>query len=275
MQSAKDSASERLYLTRIETALAAACQVARKHTLSGVKARLKNDADIVTDADHEISAVLREQLLRPKEGWLSEEDPDDFSRLSASASWIVDPLDGTREFVDGVPECAISVGLVIDGVAIAGGIVNPFTGERILGSLNNGVTYNGKPATISGRKALEGSTILASRREYSCGDWERFEIQQLCIRPVGSIAYKLALVAAGLAEATWTLQPRSLWDVAAGIALVNSAGGRTSCTRKARVAFDQDNTRLPGLVASAPGVWNQIVHLIDAKATPEGKSASV
>ena len=90
--------------------------------------------------------MLRKNLLRDGEGWLSEESVDDVSRLDKSRVWVVDPLDGTREFVAGIPEFCVSIGLVEDGRPVAGGICNPATNETIIGSLDSGVMYNGKPA---------------------------------------------------------------------------------------------------------------------------------
>ena len=118
--------------------------------------------------------MLRQELLREGEGWLSEESVDDFSRLEKKRVWIVDPLDGTREFVAGIPEFCVSVAMVEDGIPVAGGICNPATNEIFLGSLDSGVTYNGKPARASQRTSLEGAVILASRSETKRGEWKRF-----------------------------------------------------------------------------------------------------
>ena len=98
-----------------------------------------------------VDAALRKELLRNDEGWLSEETADDLSRLDRSRVWIVDPLDGTREFVKGIPEFCISIAMVEDSQPIAGGICNPATRETFIGSLQSGVTYNGKPASPSQR----------------------------------------------------------------------------------------------------------------------------
>ena len=83
--------------------------------------------DPVTEADRALDEALRKALPRGDEGWFSEETTDDSSRLEHRPLWIVDPLDGTREFVAGVPEWAISIGYVEDGHAIAGGVCNPQT----------------------------------------------------------------------------------------------------------------------------------------------------
>ncbi len=109
------------YLNRIESALLAAAEVALQYKAGTFEVRDRGGRDVVTEVDRRMSDVLRAQLLRPGEGWLSEEDADDQSRLSCDIVWVVDPLDGTREFVDGLPEWCISAGLVESGVAVAGG----------------------------------------------------------------------------------------------------------------------------------------------------------
>jgi myo-inositol-1(or 4)-monophosphatase len=152
---------------------------------------------------------------------------------------------------------------VVEGVAAAGGISNPATDELFLGSLNCGVSYNNKPAQAKRATSLDGALVLASRQEYGRGEWERFEGKQFTIRPTGSIAYKLALVSAGLADATWTLSPRHEWDVAGGVALVNSGGGYAATAQSTKLRFNRRTTLLPGLVASGGGLWPQVVQLIN------------
>jgi myo-inositol-1(or 4)-monophosphatase len=206
--------------------------------------------------------LLRECLQQEGEGWLSEEDADDVSRLTKHFVWVVDPLDGTREFVDGIPEWSISVAAVVDGEPVAGGIENPASGEVFLGSLTDGVFRNGARCVASPRQALCGATILSSRQEYLRGEWSRYEGVGLSVSPVGSVAYKLALVAAGLADATFTLQPKNEWDVAAGVALVRAAGGRAECISGKPLRFNQSHTLLPGMLAAGPALWEQLWQLI-------------
>ncbi|MEA3501948.1 MAG: inositol monophosphatase family protein [Actinomycetota bacterium] len=100
-------------------------------------------------------------LLTNDEGWLSEETTDDLGRLERSRVWIVDPIDGTREFIEGIPEWCVSIGLTVDGHPVTGGILNPATGERIVGDLTAPPSYEGhrEPATAT---AVETASILAS-----------------------------------------------------------------------------------------------------------------
>jgi myo-inositol-1(or 4)-monophosphatase len=136
---------------------------------------------------------------------------------------------------------------------VAGGICNPATNEVFIGSIGSGVTYNGAPAQASERKSLEGAVVLASRSETKRGEWKQFENAPFKIQAMGSVAYKLARVSAGLADITFTLTPKNEWDVAAGAALIASAGGfvqtrcgnELSCNRKDPEDLRPDQCGLP------------------------------
>lgn len=249
-------------LSRIQAALEAARAVFARFTAGAIDAEYKAGHDPVTEADRALDAVLRKELLRDGEGWLSEESVDDPVRLQKSRVWVVDPLDGTREFVQGIPEFCVSVGLVEDARPVAGGICNPATNETFLGSLDAGVTYNGTPARTSQRDRLQGALILASRSEVKRGEWKPFENAPFKIRPMGSVAYKLALVSAGLADATFTLTPKNEWDVTAGAALVASAGGYVATLDDSALRCNNKSPLLRGLVASGPALREELVALV-------------
>jgi myo-inositol-1(or 4)-monophosphatase len=257
-----NSSSQAEILGRIEKAIAAARTVFARFTPGEIETEYKIGLDPVTEADRALDAVLRQNLLREGEGWLSEESVDDPSRLEKSLVWVVDPLDGTREFVAGIPEFCVSIALVEDGKPVAGGICNPATNEVFLGSVDLGVTYNGKPAQPSQRTTLEGATVLASRSEVKRGEWKAFESTAFKIRAMGSVAYKLALVAAGLADVTFTLTPKNEWDVAAGAALVISAGGYVGTLDETALRCNNKSPLLSGLVACGPGMRDELVTLI-------------
>jgi len=246
-------------LARILAALEAGRQVLNRFTPGAVEAEYKAGHDPVTEADRAVDVVLKTHLLRDGEGWLSEETTDDASRLSKQRVWVVDPLDGTREFVQGIPEFCISIAMVENGVPIAGGICNPATDELILGSRQTGVTYNGKPAQPSQKRDLHGALVLASRSEVRRGEWKQFEGTELNIRPMGSVAYKLGLVAAGRADITFTLVPKHEWDVAAGAALVLSAGGFVQTLEHTDLKCNQKNPLITGLIASGPHLGSELM----------------
>ena len=136
-------------LERIHAAIEASRPVFARFTPGEIATEYKVGHDPVTEADRALDAALRKELLRADEGWLSEESVDDPVRLKRSRVWVVDPLDGTREFVEGIPEFCVSIGYVENGNPVAGGIYNPATDETFLGSVDSGLLYNGKPAQPS------------------------------------------------------------------------------------------------------------------------------
>lgn len=221
--------------------------------------------DPVTEADRQLDAVLRKALLREGEGWLSEESVDDPSRLGKQYVWIVDPLDGTREFVTGIPEFCASIAVVENGKPVAGGICNPATRETFLGSIETGLTYNGKPTKTSSRTTIQGATVLASRSEVKRGEWKQFEDAPFKVQPMGSVAYKLARVSAGLDDATFTLTPKNEWDVAAGVALILSAGGFARPLDAPKFTFNRKSPLLPGLIACGAGLRDPLSEFLESR----------
>ena len=238
-------------IARIREGLLAAAAAVRPFTPGAVSFQLKEArGDPVTAADHAADLVLREILPRPGEGWLSEESADDPSRLGRSRVWVVDPIDGTREFIEGIPEWCVSIGLVEDGTPVAGGIFNPATEELVVGSVETGVTFNGAAAAVTEPGEESAITVLASSSEIGRGEWDSLTDTRFNVRPCGSVAYKLGLVAAGRADATWTLVPKSEWDVAAGTALVRAAGGIVCLADGSEPRFNKPEPTFPNFVAA-------------------------
>ena len=248
---------------RIEAALDAAATALAPFTPGAIASRLKRGDDPVTAADLAVNAALHRVLVRPDEGWLSEETVDDVDRLSRSRVWVVDPVDGTREFIAGIPEWCVSIGLVVDGVPVAGGVLNPATGHRIVGTLEDGVTLGGVAVGCTATDQIEGALVLASRSEVKRGEWEPFFATPIAVRNMGSVAYKLGCVGAGLADATWTLVPKHEWDVAAGAGIVVAGGGRVSGPEGESISFNRANPKLTGFVATVPGLEAPVRKLLD------------
>lgn len=236
-------------LDRIEDALMAAGEVLRGFLPGAIESSQKSNSDPVTEADLVLDRTLRELLLAPGEGWLSEETADSADRLGKDRIWVVDPLDGTKEFVAGIPEWCVAIGLVEEGRAVAGGILNPAAGFIALGAEGLGCTLNGRPANHAAHSMGKYPTVLASRSEVSRGEWRRWGGTSFSIEPMGSVAYKLARVACGLAHATWTLVPKHEWDIAAGTALVSASGGFVCLPGGGAVEFNQPIPRVSGLIA--------------------------
>ena len=249
-------------LRQIESALDAAERALRPFVEGAIEASFKVGDDPLTAADLAVDAAVKDVLHSETDGWLSEETADSLTRLSCRRAWVVDPLDGTREFVRGIPEWCVSVGLVEDGIPIAGGVLAPTAGLRVVGAKDRGVTLNGRPAGPSATTSLAGALVLASRSELNRGLWDPFFSTDISVRNMGSVALKLALVAVGHADATWTLVPKNEWDVAAGAALVSAAGGRVSLPDGSARTFNSPEPLLPGFVAAAPGLFEPVHQLV-------------
>ncbi|MBL7215795.1 MAG: 3'(2'),5'-bisphosphate nucleotidase CysQ [Phycisphaerae bacterium] len=250
-------------LERIGKALVAATAALKEFTPGKIQSTLKTGGNPVTEADVRLDKILKKELLRDDEGWLSEETKDDLSRLDNECVWIVDPLDGTREFIEGIPEWCISIAYIVNGQPQAAGICNPATNQTFLGTRNNGITLNGKPAQISQKQDMDGATVLASRSEVKRGEWKQFENAPFEIIPMGSVAYKMARVAAGLDDATFTLVPKNEWDVAAGWLLIEATGGKVLDKDGNVRVFNQQNPLLSGLISANPILHEKLSRLCE------------
>lgn len=254
-------------LQRIAEALERAGRILERFTPGEVAHRSKAGGDPLTEADTAVNDLLLNDLPRDGEGWLSEETVDDPARLECRRVWIVDPLDGTREFVEGIPEWCVSIGLVESGRAVAGGILIPPRGLTIIGSIEAGVRVNGEPAATRSLESLEGVRVLASRSEVGRGEWKRFDAAPFEVQAMGSVAAKMALVAGGLADATWTLVPKNEWDVAAGTALITAAGGEVWTPEGPPPAFNKRRPKFSGLLAAPRGLVRPIRRYLNPEST--------
>ena len=221
----------------------------------------------LTDADLASDRILEQHLKEAFEeaGWLSEETGDDKSRLDKEYCWIVDPLDGTREFTLGIPEFAVSVALIQGDQAVVGVLYNPITKQLFSGIVGQGAWYNGEPCSTTDKPDLDGARVVCSRSEMKKGwfdDWK----DQLELTPTGSVAYKFGLVAAGLAEATFTNKPRNAWDLAGGVAIVNAAGGRCSNRHGQPYRFNQDNPLKDGVCGTNGAVHDNVLEVMKQQA---------
>ncbi len=223
----------------------------------------KSPDNPVTDADLAADRLLRERLseILPRAGWLSEETIDDLERLGRPLTWIVDPLDGTKEFVMGIPEFSVSVALVAYSQPILGIVYNPASAELYTCLKGSGVYLNKKLARVSNNRVLAGMAVDASRSERKRGEFEPFE-QLINIRTLGSIAYKLARVAAGQADATWSRGPKNEWDICAGTLLVAEAGGHCVDLDSHPFQFNKAKPKISGIIATNNNLYEQVIELL-------------
>ncbi len=218
--------------TELDAATAAARaagQVLMRWFRTDLEVRDKGGKGPVTEADLEADRLLRSMLTGqfPDDGWLSEETADTPERLQRGRVWIVDPLDGTKDFAHGRAEFSVSVGLSVAGVATVGAVFNPASDELMVGALGHGVTINGAPAGPSDLDDLAAARVVLSRSEMSRNLYAPLA-DRMSATPLGSVAYKLALVAVGRADATFTPRPRNEWDICAGVALLHAGAGRAT-----------------------------------------------
>jgi myo-inositol-1(or 4)-monophosphatase len=217
----------------------------------------------VTIADRDANQKIHEILQGtfPQYGWLSEETVDSPDRLSRQRVWLVDPLDGTKEFIDKIPEFGVSIALIENGQPVVAVVYNPIHDQLFWAVRGQGTWHEQRRLQVTRVSQLSAATILASRSETKRGEWKDFT-SQFRTRPMGSIAYKLAVIAMGDADATFTLTPKNEWDICAGVLLVEEAGGQVSHLDGRRVIFNQPKTLLQGLVASNSLLHPQLLHLI-------------
>ncbi|MGH6943831.1 MAG: inositol monophosphatase family protein [Geminicoccaceae bacterium] len=211
----------------------------------------KGPGQVVTETDLAVDRLLHEIVIgaRPDDGWLSEERADDRSRLERLRVWIVDPIDGTRAFVDGVPEFSISVALAVAGRAVLGMVLNPATGELFEAQSGTGARLDGQPLQASVQRAAEGARLLSSRGELRKRAWSRL-MPEAEFTAIGSLAYKLALVAAGRFDGLVSLRASHDWDLAAALLLIEEAGGRISEAHGAAIRLNKPDPRHEGLAAA-------------------------
>jgi myo-inositol-1(or 4)-monophosphatase len=238
-------------------ALDAAAQAARSvlpYFGTKTPVEYKSPDQPVTAADFAANRVLHETLIgqRPAYGWLSEETADSEERLGRERVWIVDPIDGTRSFVEGYAEYAICVALAVSGEAVVGVVLNPSTGETYHAVRGGGAFRNGERIRVASRTdGLPG--LLVSRSDAGRGELDPLR-ERWRILPLGSTAYKMVKVADGTAEAYLSRGPKSEWDLCAAALIVAEAGGTVTDLRGRTLGYNKPDPFLHGvIVASTTG----------------------
>ncbi len=221
----------------------------------------KGAAGPVTEIDIEIDRLLTQTLrrARPDYGWLSEETPDNPERLDHKRVFMLDPIDGTRAFIDGEKQFTICIGVVDATRAAAGVIYNPITEEMFLGAVGAGATLNGAPIQASTRTTLEDAHFIGKRGFYQGAHKWPIPWPEMRFTARHSIAYRMALVACGQFDATILYGFKHEWDIAAGAAIIEAAGGRFTDPWGKAIAFNQPDPRAPGAVASGAGLHPLII----------------
>lgn len=224
------------------------------------KTETKADGSPATAADHAADRLLRDRLtsLLPEAAWLSEETADSPGRLLRSLVWIVDPLDGTKEFIEGKPEYAVAIALVESQRPVLAVVNNPATSQMFWAVRGGGAFLNGEAISTA-----PGKRLLASRSEVGLGEFTAVE-SEWDIAPVGSIQYKLALVASGAGALTFSRGPKHEWDVCAGSLLVTEAGGIATDLFGGELLFNRPLPKTRGVLAGHPSAITTARALLDS-----------
>lgn len=236
--------------------------ILREHFARGAKAWEKPDAaGPVTEADMAANETLHARLTgaRPGYGWLSEEGPQDPGRHTTAQTFIVDPLDGTRAFIEGDHSWSVALAVVEAGAVSAAVVYLPMRDLVYAAARGQGATRNGDRLAVRSRDELEGATVLSSRTNFEPWHWREARAPQVNRQFRSSLAYRLGLVAEGRYDAMFRLRPAHEWDVAAGSLLVAEAGGRISDRRGATLRFNQPDPRFDGVIAAAPRLHENIL----------------
>lgn len=241
-------------LTRFTQVITHAGAIVATWFRSGAQVDRKQDGSPITAADTAANEYLRGALLQllPSAGWLSEETADDPVRLTKDWVWIVDPLDGTKEFAAGLPEFAVSVALTYRGRVVLGGVVNPATGEGGVGGPSIGFESWGYDRSVAGAATLASARASVSRREVEDRTVAPYLGLVGSAVPIGSVAYKLLRVAAGADDLTFSVQHKSFWDVCGGIGLIEAAGKVYERFDRAPLVFDLADSRIRSGGAAGP-----------------------
>ncbi|HNZ04427.1 MAG TPA: inositol monophosphatase family protein [Myxococcota bacterium] len=230
-------------------------EAARIAALAGTDAADENPH---TNLDIEVDEILQDSLnLAFPAGalWVSEERLPPPGRADARFCFIVDPIDGTRNVLHGRPEACVSVALYEKGPGVVWGcIYNPFSGEIFTAQSGRGAFRNGQRIHVSANGDPGNALYLVSIHESVKGMLDRVK-SEILVRPVGSIAYKMCLVACGEGDATFTINPRHDWDIAAGMLLVEEAGGEVSDSRGGSILINSRTLKVDGVV-----VTNGLIH---------------
>jgi len=198
-------------------------ELALKSFRSSIKSWFKQGNSPVSEVDLAVDALLRERLAAAglATGWLSEETEDDPARLSADHVWIVDPIDGTRGYLAGLPDWTISIALATAGRPVLAALYAPASDELFLATAGGGSTHNGKPIAASAGRSFAGARVAGPERRLG-----RLAPLGIVAEPkVHSLALRIARVANGTLDVALAGANSHDWDLAAADLLVHEAGG--------------------------------------------------
>lgn len=216
----------------------------------------------VCDVDLELDAMLRDRLsaLLPEAGWLSEETVDNRDRLEADRIWVVDPIDGTRDYLRARPGWAVSVALVENGQPVIGVLDAPARGEVWIAEKGEGAWRNGVRLKAGNRERLAGARVPADQLPGVDADLT-------AVFKPNSIALRIAMVAADEADLLATLRWGNEWDIAAAVLIAREAGATVTNAFGRPISFNSPEAEAFGVLATVPGIHAAAVERLHERAT--------
>ena len=213
----------------------------------------KSPGNPVSAADLAVDAFLKAELCgaRPGYGWLSEETADHPDRLAADRVWVVDPIDGTRDFLRGRTGWAVSVALVEHGRPVLAALIAPARGQEFVAVAGGGAALDGAPIAVSGRSAFAGLAMPIDPAGLVARFWpERWDA--VAVEKPNSLALRIAKVAAAEADAFIEGRTVAEWDVAAAALILTEAGGTMTDRDGHALVFNKSVPEVRGLTAATP-----------------------
>jgi myo-inositol-1(or 4)-monophosphatase len=246
---------------RVSEIAAEAGAIALGRFRTDVKQWEKAPGQLVCDVDLELDALLRDRLsaLDPQAGWLSEETVDNTDRLSADRLWVVDPIDGTRDYLRGREGWAVSIAMVEHGRPLLGVLDAPARGEHWHAIAGQGAWRGSDPLRVRDRSELSGARVPADSLPQVDRD----------LTPVfkpNSIALRMAMVAAGEADLLATVRWGFEWDVAAAALIASEAGATVSDAFGRPLEFNTPSGQAFGVLVTAPGIHAAAVERLAERA---------
>lgn len=247
----------------IVEAARSAGELARGYFGRSIETWDKSPNNPVCEADLALDRLLAEKLLgaRPSYGWLSEETADDPERLGRRRVWVVDPIDGTRDFLRGRTGWAVSIALVEDGVPVIGAICAPARDQLFVAEAGGGATLNGEPIQVGACASVAGCRIPADPSTINASYWpERWEAES--VEKPNGLALRIAKVAINEADAFFEGRPMGEWDIAAAALILTEAGGTITDREGAPLRFNKPVPRLRGVIAATPAIHDEVLRRV-------------
>ena len=226
-----------------------------------VDIEIKKDGSQVSAADLAVNELLEAELtkLDPSIIWLSEESPIDKNRLNAPYIWVIDPIDGTRGFLENQPDWTIVAALIEKNCPILSVVYNPVKSELYSAETGKGAFLNDQLITTSSTTDLSSAHIISSKSHFNRVFTKETE------KPSNrtwnsSMAYRIARIAEGAADATISLTPKNDWDIAAAHLILEEAGGQISTHLGNGITYNNEEIRHPSVVATTTSLYEPIIN---------------